>query len=84
MSYLLSDALGLKGWKKWALISAATVGGAVLGAFLGPYVAKLGSSIAAKLGRNYEKIYPHNFDAIDDTSPERGVQDGRFVSWVGN
>ena len=50
LGYLLSDALGLKGWKKWALISAATVGGAVLGAFLGPYVAKLGSSIAAKLG----------------------------------
>ena len=50
LGYLLADALGLKGWKKWALISAATVGGAVLGAFLGPYVAKLGSSVAAKLG----------------------------------
>ena len=26
LGYLLADALGLKGWKKWALISAATVG----------------------------------------------------------
>ena len=50
LGYLLADALGLKGWKKWALVAAATVGGAVLGAFLGPYVAKLGGKIAAKLG----------------------------------
>lgn len=50
LGYLLADALGLKGWKKWALVSAATVGGAVLDAFLGPYVAKLGGEIAAKLG----------------------------------
>ena len=50
LGYLLANALGLKGWKKWALISAATVGGAVLGAFLGPYVAKLGGKVAAKLG----------------------------------
>ena len=50
LGYLLADALGLKGWKMWALVSAATVGGAVLGAFLGPYVAKLGSRVAAKLG----------------------------------
>ncbi len=27
LGYLLADALGLKGWKKWALIAAATVGG---------------------------------------------------------
>lgn len=39
--------LGLSGWKKWALISAATVGGAVLGAFLGSYVAKLAKSIGS-------------------------------------
>ncbi|MBE6806166.1 MAG: hypothetical protein E7526_06635, partial [Ruminococcaceae bacterium] len=50
LGYLLADTLGLKGWKKWALISAATVGGVALGAFLGPYVAKLGTSVAAKLG----------------------------------
>ena len=50
LGYLLADALGLKGWKRAALISAATAGGAVLGAFLGPYVAKLGGKVAAKLG----------------------------------
>lgn len=50
LGYLLADALGLKGWKKWTLIFAATIGGAVLGTFLWPYVAKLGSSVAAKLG----------------------------------
>ena len=50
LGYLLAEALGLKGWKKWALVSAATIGGAVLGAFLGPYVAKLGGKVAAKLG----------------------------------
>ena len=52
LGYLLVDFIGLKGWKKWSLISAATVGGAVLGAFLGPYVAKLGNQLAASLGIN--------------------------------
>ena len=41
LGYLLAKYLGLSGWKKWALITAATVGGAVLGAFLGPYIAQL-------------------------------------------
>ena len=54
LGYLLADFFGLKGWKKWALISAATVGGAALGAFLGPYfreyIAKLGGKVVAKLG----------------------------------
>ena len=50
LGYLLAKQLGLTGWKKWALISAATIGGAALGAFLGPYVAKLGGKVAAKLG----------------------------------
>ena len=45
LGYLLADALGLSGWQKWALVAAATVGGAVLGAFLGPYVAKLSKHI---------------------------------------
>lgn len=44
---LLTRQLGLTGWKKWALISAATVGGAALGAFLGPYVAKLDGRIVS-------------------------------------
>ena len=50
LGYLLADALGLKGWKKWALISAATVGGAVLGAFLG----HMWLNWAAKSQRNLE------------------------------
>lgn len=50
LGYLLAKKLGLTGLKKWALISAATVGGTALGAFLGPYVAKLGGKVAAKLG----------------------------------
>ncbi|NLM35487.1 MAG: hypothetical protein GX206_08620 [Clostridiales bacterium] len=41
LGLLLAKQLGLTGWKKWALVSAATVGGAALGAFIGPYVAKL-------------------------------------------
>ena len=47
LGYLLAKQLGLTGWKKWALISAATVGGAALGAFLGPYVAKLAKSMGS-------------------------------------
>lgn len=35
LGYLLADILGLKSWKKWALISAATVGGQYLVLFLG-------------------------------------------------
>lgn len=50
LGYLLAETLGLTGWRKAALIAVATVGGAALGAFLGPYVAKLGSRVAAKLG----------------------------------
>ena len=46
---LLADALGLRGLKRWALIAAATVGGAVLGAFLGPYVAKLAKSFGSMI-----------------------------------
>ena len=73
LGYLLADALGLKGWKKWALISAATVGGAALGAFLGPYVAKLGGKVAAKLGiktakatfKSIAKITSHKMSHIN-------------------
>ncbi len=41
LGILLANKLGLSGWRKGALIAAATIGGAALGAFLGPYVAKL-------------------------------------------
>ena len=56
LGYLLANALGLKGWKKWALISAATVGGAVLGAFLGPYVAKLAKSIRTTVKIGFKQV----------------------------
>lgn len=47
LGYLLAKHLGLTGWKKAAVIAAAAIGGAALGAFLGPYVAKLGGKIAS-------------------------------------
>ena len=50
LGYYLAERLGLTGWKRAALIAAATAGGAALGAFLGPYVSKLGGKVAAKLG----------------------------------
>ncbi|WP_195465395.1 RHS repeat-associated core domain-containing protein [Faecalispora jeddahensis] len=56
LGYFLAKQFGLTGWKKWALISAATVGGAALGAILGPYVAKLGGQISAKLGIQSAKV----------------------------
>ena len=62
LGYYLAKKLGLTGWKRAALIAAATAGGAALGAFLGPYIAKLGSKIAAlttrtaKIGTSFGKI----------------------------
>ncbi|SCP99679.1 polymorphic toxin-type HINT domain-containing protein [Anaerobium acetethylicum] len=56
LGIVIAKQLGLTGWKQWALVSAATVGGAVLGAILGPYIARLakpmGSAIktATKIG----------------------------------
>jgi hypothetical protein len=46
---LLAQQLGLKGWKAALLIAGCTAAGAALGAFIGPYVAKLGSAALAKL-----------------------------------
>ena len=45
LGIILANRLGLTGWKKAALIAAAGIGGAALGAFLGPYVAKFAKSI---------------------------------------
>ena len=50
LGYILADALGLTGWKKATLITVSIVGGAALGAFLGPYVSKLSSKVLSKLG----------------------------------
>lgn len=49
LGVLLAKQLGLTGFKKWALIAAATAGGAVLGAFLGPYMVKLAKSASSTL-----------------------------------
>ena len=50
LGILLSDQLGLTGWKKIALVAGTTIGGAVLGALVGPQVAKIGSRVAARMG----------------------------------
>ena len=47
---LLAKELGLSGWKKALFIAGVAAAGAALGAFLGPYMAKLGGKVAAKLG----------------------------------
>ncbi len=49
LGYLLAKHLGLTGWKKAAVIAAAAIGGAALGAFLGPYVAKLAKSAGSAI-----------------------------------
>ena len=42
--------------EKAAIIAAAAAGGAILGALIGPYIAKLGSKVAAKLGLTGAKL----------------------------
>jgi hypothetical protein len=54
----LADYLEISGWKKWALMAACAVGGSVLGAFLGPYIAKLGTEVATYLGIQAAKAIP--------------------------
>ena len=56
LGYLLVDILGLKGWKKWGLISSVTVGGAVLGAFLWPYIAKLSKYIDSSVNTTVKTV----------------------------
>ena len=46
---LLAQELGLSGWKKALFIVGLTAAGAAFGAFLGPYMAKLGGKIASML-----------------------------------
>lgn len=45
----MTDAMGLKGWKRYALIAGDSVAGAALGVYLGPYVARLSSAAAVKI-----------------------------------
>lgn len=48
--------LGLKRAKKAALIAVAAIGGAALGAFLGPYAAKLGKKVVSAVKTYGKKI----------------------------
>ena len=56
LGIVIANALGLKGAKRTALIVAATAGGAVLGAFLGPYVAKLGKQVLSAVKTYGKKV----------------------------
>lgn len=53
---LIAKELRLKGAKKKALIAAATIGGAALGAFLGPYAAKLGKKVISAVKTAGKKV----------------------------
>ena len=55
LGYIITEALGLKGWKKWALIGAVTVAGAVLGAILGPYIAKASKHVINLINSGIKK-----------------------------
>lgn len=66
--YYQDNELGLIGAKRTALIAAATIGGIALGAFLGPYVARLGSSEKA-IFDNICKIVKRNLpNAVDGSN----------------
>ena len=56
LGILLAKELRLTGAKKKALIAAATVGGAALGAFLGPYAAKLGKKVISAVKTAGKKV----------------------------
>ena len=56
LAALVCKYFNIRGWKKAAIIAAAAAGGAILGALIGPYIAKLGSKVAAKLGLTGAKL----------------------------
>ena len=63
LGYIIANALGLKGWKKWALIGIVTVAGAVLGAVLGPYIAKASKKIISIINSGIRKASNAAFKA---------------------
>ena len=63
LGYIVADALGLKGWKRWALIGAVTVAGAVLGAVLGPYIAKASKNVIRVINSGIRKASSAAFKA---------------------
>jgi hypothetical protein len=79
LGLLLAKQLGLTGWKKWALVSAATVGGAALGAFLGPYVAKL-----AKIAGSAIKSGASSFKATIKAAGTAIKQSRQVTSLINN
>ncbi len=63
LGYIVAEALGLKGWKKWALIGAVTIAGAVLGAILGPYIAKASKHVINVINSGIRKASNAAFKA---------------------
>ncbi len=63
LGYIVADALGLKGWKRWALIGAVTIAGAALGAILGPYIAKASKRIINVINSGIRKASGAAFKA---------------------
>ena len=63
LGYIVADALGLKGWKRWTLIGAVTIAGAVLGAILGPYIAKASKHIINVINSGIRKASNAAFKA---------------------
>lgn len=55
LGYIIADALKLSGWKRWGLIAAITVAGVVLGAIIGPYIAKASKSIIRLINSGIRK-----------------------------
>ena len=55
LGYIVADAIGLKGIQRWLLIGAVTVAGAVLGAILGPYIAKASKHIIRVINSGIRK-----------------------------
>ena len=56
VAVLVCKYFNIRGWEKAAIIAVAAVGGAALGALIGPYIAKLGAKVAAKLGLTSAKL----------------------------
>ena len=65
LGYIVADALGLKGLKRWALIGAVTIAGAVLVAILGPYIAKASKHVIRIINSGIRKASNAAFKAAN-------------------
>lgn len=70
LGILLAKNFGLTGWRKIGLIAAATAGGAVLGAFLGPYAAKLLKSVGSLIKTGVNTAVKQVIRSSGRTSPQ--------------